>query len=318
MLTRIPVPWSNVYGLARTLIALGTAGTLIFSSTSTLFRPVALLGEAPTCQGMTSGGIFCLAPDGGLTAARWLCVAVLLLVASGWRPRWTAPLHAWVSFSVFTGIAIGDGGDQVAMVLSLLLTLPALGDPRRWHWQRLPAAAAEQRRAWALAGTGALVLLRVQMSFLYFQACVSKLPHTEWADGTAMWYWGTSVAFGPPGWLRPVVEPLLALPLGVALLTWTPLFIEISLAACLLLRQRWRWYLLAAGVGFHLSIALMMGLWSFAFAMWGGLVLLCAPLGAHLALRPRAGTVVAAAAGARQRDAAGSAGPDAARTLRAG
>ncbi|MFD6532732.1 sporulation-delaying protein SdpB family protein [Streptomyces sp. NPDC060184] len=286
MLTRVPVPWTNVYGLARTLLALGTLGTLAFSSTSTLFRPVATQGYYPICKATMRAGVFCLAPGNGLTAARWLCVAVLLVVASGWRPRWTALPHAWVSFSVFTEIAIPDGGDQITAVLSALLALTALGDPRRWHWQRLPEGAAAPRRRAVLLGATGLVLARVQMSFLYFQSCVAKLPHAEWADGTAMWYWGHSLMFGAPGPLRPLVDPVLASTAGVALLTWIPLAIEISLAASLLLAQRWRWRVFAAGVLFHLSIAVMMGLWSFALAMIGGLVILCFPLGSHLDVTP--------------------------------
>lgn len=286
MLRRVPVPWTNVYGLARTLLALGTLGTLAFSSTSTLFRPVATQGTYPVCKSLMRAGVFCLAPENGLTAARWLCVAVLLLVAAGWRPRWTALPHAWVSFSVFTEIAIPDGGDQITSVLSALLALTALGDPRRWHWRRLPEGAAARHRRAVLLGTTGLVLARLQMSFLYFQSSVAKLPHAEWADGTAMWYWGHSLMFGAPGPLQPLVDPVLASPVGVALLTWTPLAIEICLAASLLLAQRWRWRVFAAGVLFHLSIAVMMGLWSFALAMIGGLVVLCFPLGSHLDITP--------------------------------
>ncbi|MFG2924604.1 sporulation-delaying protein SdpB family protein [Streptomyces sp. NPDC048305] len=282
MLRPIPVPWTNVYGLARTLLALGTLGTMAFSGTGTLFRPVATQGQYPICEGVMRAGVFCVAPGNHLTATRWLCVLVLLVVASGWRPRWTALPHAWLSFSFFSGIAIADGGDQITAALSSLLALVALGDPRRWHWQRLRQGAASRRRAAALVGATGLVLARVQMSFLYFQSCVAKLPHAEWADGTAMWYWGHSIAFGAPGPLQPLVDPVFASPWGVALLTWTPLAIEIGLAACLLLAQRWRWRLLGAGVVFHLSIAAMMGLWSFALAMIGGLVVLCFPLGSHL------------------------------------
>ncbi|MXG29069.1 hypothetical protein GRQ63_25985 [Streptomyces sp. YIM 132580] len=281
MLRRVPVPWTNVYGLARTLLALGTLGTLAFSSTATLFRPVATQGDHPLCTGPMRASVFCLAPEDGLTPIRLLCVLVLLVVASGWRPRWTALPHAWVSFSVFSGIAIADGGDQVTVVLSSLLALTALGDPRRWHWRPLPEDAAPNRRRAVLVGATGLVLVRIQMSFLYFQSCVAKLPHAEWADGTAMWYWGNSLAFGAPGPLQPLVHPVLASPWGVALLTWAPLAIEIGLAASLLLAQRHRWYLLAAGVLLHLSIAVMMGLWSFALAMIGGLVVLCFPLGSH-------------------------------------
>ncbi|MFD6420486.1 sporulation-delaying protein SdpB family protein [Streptomyces sp. NPDC060198] len=279
--TRVAVPWTNVFGLARTLVALGTLGTLLFSSAETLFRPVATIGDYPLCEGAGSLSVFCLAPDSytGLTWLMWACVAVLLVVASGWRPRWTCLPHLYVHYSVVTGIAIGDGGDQISLILALLFVLPSLGDPRRWHWQD-PSATA--RPAWALVGAGSLVVVRLQMSLVYFQASVAKLPHAEWADGTAMWYWSHNPSFGAPGWLEPLVGALVSVPWGVALMTWTPLFIEISLAACLLLRPRARLWVGAAGVMFHLSIAMMMGLWSFSLAMAGGIVVLCLPAGSSV------------------------------------
>ncbi|MFE0045140.1 sporulation-delaying protein SdpB family protein [Streptomyces albireticuli] len=287
MLTRargIPLPWSNAYGLARTLLALGTAGTLAFSSTATLFRPVVTIGAYPLCQGMTAGGAFCLVPRGQFDLLRWLSVVVLLVVASGWRPRFTALPHAYISFSVFSGIAIGDGGDQITWILSLLLALVALGDGRRWHWQtpESPAAGVPSTRAtrgWALLGTSAWTVARLQMAFLYFQASVAKLPHTEWADGSAMYYWANNSSFGFPEWLRPLTDPVVRSPAGVAALTWVPVALELALAAALLMPQRRRWALLPLGIAFHLGIAVLMGLWSFAFAMWAGLFLLLTPVG---------------------------------------
>ena len=283
----LPVPWTSVYGLARTLVALATLGTLAFSSTASLFRPSAGQPDPVSCQGLTGTGLFCLVPESQLTLVRLLCVAALLVVASGWRPRWTALPHAWITYSLWVNIAIPDGGDQIASNLVLLFTLAALGDPRRWHWQALPADRPESTgtRVVALLGLSALVMVRLQMAFLYFQASVSKLPHAEWADGTVMWYWTNHLAFGAPGWLHPLVGPVVENPLGVALLSWVPLFIEFGLALALLVPQRWRWGLLAAGVLFHFSIGLMIGLWSFAFAMWAGLVVLCFPLGAQMGLR---------------------------------
>lgn len=49
------------------------------------------------------------------------------------------------------------------------------------------------------------------------------------------------------------------------------------------------------GVGFHFGIAILMGLWSFAFVMSGGLLLLLAPRGELIdwlrhSLRRRRGT----------------------------
>lgn len=117
------------------------------------------------------------------------------------------------------------------------------------------------------------------MSVIYFQSCVAKLPHAEWADGSALYYWINNYAFGAPDWLRPALSALAENPVGVAAMTWGPLVLEIALAAALLLPQRIRWMLLPAGVLFHLGIAVVMGLWSFAFAMWAGLLLLLTPYG---------------------------------------
>src|SRR5688500_5023921 len=128
-------PWTTVYGLARTLLALGTAGTLIFNEPGLLFRPGSGVLEYPICQSMWDFGLFCqFSPFLGL--ARWVAVAVLLVTASGWRPRWTAVPHWYVAFSFQTSAITLDGGDQVAAVLTLLLLPLALTDKRRWHWQR--------------------------------------------------------------------------------------------------------------------------------------------------------------------------------------
>ncbi|GAA2265915.1 membrane protein [Streptomyces amakusaensis] len=285
----ITTPWSNAYGLARTLVALGTAATLAFSSTSTLFRPVATIGDFPTCNGATSAAVFCLAGDDrtGLTWLKWLCVLALLIVASGWRPRLTALPHAYINYSVFAGISITDGGDQIGLILSMLFVLPALGDPRRWHWLPPPdEAGGKALRVRALIGTSGLIMIRLQMSFVYFNACVAKLPHPEWYDGTAMWYWSTNSSFGAAPWLDTILRPVVSTALGAALMTWLPLFIEIALAAALLLPQRFRYTALWAGLLFHFSIGLVMGLWTFALAMAGGLLVLCLPSGARIT-RPR-------------------------------
>ncbi|MBH1938633.1 HTTM domain-containing protein [Streptomyces sp. AV19] len=285
---RIPLPWTNVYGLARTLVALGTAGTLAVSSAETLFRPVATIGDYPLCTSTTAASVFCLAPHdyAHLTWIKWACVLVLLIVASGWRPRLTAIPHAYINYSIFSGIAIADGGDQIALILSVLFILPAIGDRRRWHWEpQQQASGTRAASVLALIGASGLFMVRAQMVVLYFQAAVAKLPHAEWQDGTAMWYWGSNLDFGPASWINTLIRPIITTPLGVGLMTWVPLVIELSLAICLLLPQRLRWWVMNAGLFFHLSIALVMGLWSFALAMAAGILVLCQPLGGSIHIR---------------------------------
>ncbi|GAA0336223.1 sporulation-delaying protein SdpB family protein [Streptomyces blastmyceticus] len=286
---RILLPWTNVYGLARTLVALGTAGTLAASSAQTLFRPVATIGDYPPCRSTTSASLFCLAPDNysHLTWLKWVCVVALLVIASGWYPRFTAVPHAYINYSVFSGISIVDGGDQIALILSVLFMLPAVGDRRRWHWQQPNGRPSDTQatRILALMGISGLVVLRLQMVVVYAQAVIAKLPHREWQDGTAMWYWGSHLDFGPAPWIDALIAPVIATPVGVAAMTWIPLVIECLLMLCLLLPQRIRWWAMGAGIAFHLCIALVMGLWSFALAMSGGIVVLCMPLGATIRAR---------------------------------
>jgi len=41
------------------------------------------------------------------------------------------------------------------------------------------------------------------------------------------------------------------------------------------------------GILLHFSIAVSMGLWSFAFSMWAGIMLLCLPIGADISVSGR-------------------------------
>ncbi|MFJ6054685.1 sporulation-delaying protein SdpB family protein [Streptomyces sp. NPDC092307] len=269
-------PWTNVYGSARTLLALGTLGTLLASHSSSLFRPSHGVDGFPNCSGVASAGLFCNVPSDRLEWARWFGVMVLAVVASGWRPRVTALPHWWVSFSFYAEATAPDGGDQITSVLTLLLIPVALTDRRRWHWEPQREQRADRGRQ-ALVAWSAMTVVRVQMAGVYFQACVSKLSHTEWANGTALYYWLRDSSFGAPHWIRPVLDPVMATPWGTQAVTWGALIVEGALFFGLFARYRARPYLLAAGISLHFSIGLLMGLWSFAMAMFAGLILFLRP-----------------------------------------
>lgn len=279
-------PWTNTVGLARTLLALGTLGTLAANSTDTLFRPTALSADVISCSGPAGMGLFCLDLPGGLEAARWIGVAVLVLVASGWRPRWTSLPHWWVSFSAMWSITPTDGGDQVTAVLTLLLLPIALTDSRRWHWDvppQSPAGPADVgfRR---IVSHFTLVAVRLQVAVIYFHAAVSKMGVTEWVDGTALYYWMTSPITASPAWLDPVVQPIVTSALGVTALSWGTIVLELLLALGLVL-PRWTWRpLLIGGIMLHASITVMIGLLSFSIAMAAALILYLCPAGRQLAL----------------------------------
>lgn len=272
---RGPAPWSNVYGLARTLIALGTCGTLAFSHSSTLFRPAVGVSQAPICEGIRQTSLFCLLPSDWLEVARWVAVAVLLVIASGWRPRWTGLPHWWVAISLHWSGVLTDGGDQIAAILTLLLLPLTLTDGRRWHWGAVTSETAGSE-AGRLVARFSWVMVRAQVAFIYLHASVGKFKVSEWVDGTALYYWLLDPIIGAPEWLANWLLPVLSHPV-VALLTWSVLVLEFWLALGLVLGRGSRRVLLPFGICFHLGIAIFHGLISFVIIMFGALVLLLRP-----------------------------------------
>lgn len=270
-------PWTNVYGLGRTLLALSAIVTLVFSRPESLFCPATGRPYAVGSTGVAAFSFFALLRD-HLELARVVAVAALAVVASGWRPRYTALVHWWLAFSFAASATLVDGGDQIAADLCLLLIPVALTDGRRWHWDRGPAGEVGEweamRRIVALLAT---IVIRLQMAGVYFHAALGKTRPQEWLDGTAIYYWFNDPGFGAPAWMMPLLRPLLLNAASVTLLTWGVIALEFLLAAALFMPQRaWR-PLLVAAIFFHAGIALIHGLISFAIAMAAGLILYLRP-----------------------------------------
>lgn len=284
-----PDPWTNVYGLARTIIALATAGTLAFSKTTTLFHPCAgLSSEPPICGSkLAASGFFCVLPI-SLEAERWLAVALLLVVAMGWRPRLTGVLHWWVSFSLANNAILVDGGDQVAMILSFLLIPVTLTDGRGWHWQPpldRPLSLNEKLRR--LLARCCFALIMLQVAGIYFHSAIGKFSVDAWTNGTALYYWMLHPSFGASPWLATFLEPVLTHQISVTLLTWTVLVLEYILSAALFMTPHRRSILLPFGIALHAGIILVHGLVSFSGIMMAALLLFLHPADRRLAWLPR-------------------------------
>ncbi|ATY84483.1 hypothetical protein CVV65_05530 [Kyrpidia spormannii] len=271
-------PWTNVYGFSRSLIALATAMTLAFNDASVFFRPAAGILTYPNRGALP--GIFNMVPASYtyLNVVRWVCVVILLLVASGWRPRITCVLHWWISYSLFTSAITIDGGEQVATVMTLLLLPIALTDNRKWHWQT-PADTLTIRNDEVLRRIVAYVTLtaiRVQVAIIYFNSTVAKLAQPEWIDGTAVYYYLNDPMLGLPSLLKNALNPILTSS-AVVIPTWGTLILQTCLFAALFApKSTWKYFLRAALL-FHESIALMLGLVSFSLIMVASLVLFLHP-----------------------------------------
>jgi antimicrobial peptide system SdpB family protein len=271
-------PWTNVYGTARTVLALATAVTLLTTPTTSLFVPGAGAPEYPHCStSLQAIGLFCTL-SGHLELARWLAVALLLVVASGWRPRWTGLVHWWIAFSFVSNATVLDGGDSVCSILSLLLLPLALTDDRRWHWDARPSREPDERETLKrLVALVTLGVIRLQVAGIYFHAAIAKFGVPEWADGTILHYLVDDPNFGAAPWFAPFARALTASPFWLAMTTWSVLLVEWLLSAGLIASKQHRGALLALGVSFHFGIVLLHGLISFGLAMMAALVLFLRP-----------------------------------------
>lgn len=272
------VPWTNVYGLARSILALSTALALIFNDARIFFRPASGFESYPYCNSGFS--LFCLVPNDYLilNITKWICIAILLLVASGWRPRITGILHWYIVYSFHSTALTLDGGEQVATVFTLLLLPITLTDPRKWHWSSYSRDTNSKKHIYsAIIAMNSYILIRVQVAILYFNSTIAKMFEEDWLNGTAVYYYANDPMLGFPDLLLNLFSPILASP-AVVFITWGTLIIQLLLFMFLIAPKKYWSYMLIAALLFHEMIAVMLGLITFSLAMLAVLILYLRPL----------------------------------------
>ena len=202
------------------------------------------------------------------SVARIVIIIILLMVMSGFFPKVTGILHFMACFSVHNYFMIINGGDEICLVMSLLLLPVCLTDNRLNQW----VYRKETPSKWNITAGMALVVIQIQAAYIYFSAGYEKLYNRQWIDGTAAYYFTSHYRLGAPDWLRHVNE-LLTLTPAVRLLSWSVLALEFLLAACLFFPSRIRKKFLVPAIIFHLLIVFNFGLVSFFFSMLGMLTL---------------------------------------------
>ncbi|WP_309248286.1 sporulation-delaying protein SdpB family protein [Bacillus nakamurai] len=267
-------PWTNVYGLARSLIALGTLLTLLFNPASVFFKT-----QNQVLDFSNTFSLFLLFPDfQHIEIIKAVCVCILVLVVIGWRPRLTGFFHWWISYSFQNSAVTLDGGDQIAAVFTLLLLPLTLTDPRKWHWAPYEESYAERRLepyyrslCWAT-----LTVIRIQVAMLYFNSIVAKLMEEEWQNGTAVYYYLNDPMLGLPDALHGLFDFMLQSKL-VMIPTWGTLIVQ-TIMFCALFAPKKYWRLvLFISIFMHEIFAVMLGLTSFSITVSGILVLFLIP-----------------------------------------
>jgi len=250
----------------RTGLALAELSVLAFSGDNLLFVPTRAAPGGISCGGLAAVSLWCAARPLPATAlvARGLAMVVLAAVAVGWRPRWTCGPHWYVAFSMKCALTLPNGGEQVAMIVSMLLVPVCLGDTRRWQWTPPSEPMTDPLRGAALAG---LIAIRIQLAIVYFEAALSKLGSAGWRDGAAMRGVLFDPEYGLPSGVRSHADLLLGHPGLIRGLTWAVLVLELSVALTLLSPPPLRRVSFVLVCALHLSIIIAMGLPSFGIVM---------------------------------------------------
>ncbi|HEX8019993.1 sporulation-delaying protein SdpB family protein [Mucilaginibacter sp.] len=280
-ISKLKNPWTNVYGLARSILAMGTALTLLINSPAVLFYNTNTGAAVPVTRTVDvfQWNFFTCFPFSA-EITRWLAIVILLVVISGWRPRYTALFHIWVSLSLIQASPFIDGGDQITSVIAILLLPVCLTDSRKWHWKNLDVSSKRlaNNPYVVLMCLSVYLVIRVQVAVIYLNAATAKLGVNEWQDGTAVWYWFKDYDFGYNFYVAKIMDPILKTPLLVTSITWFSIFFEFFLFLGLFVEQKYRKWFFISGVFFHFLIIIINGLFSFFFAMFGALILYMRPI----------------------------------------
>jgi antimicrobial peptide system SdpB family protein len=252
--------------LTRSLLALASLVTLVFSPDRALFVGGPAAPEGMRCGGPARLSLWCLsgASSHGLLVSRLAAEAVLLAALTGFRPRWTCVPHWYVSASLAWSMTEPNGGDSAAMMVTLLLIPALVRDDRRWHWTRprtpLPPA-------WRGSAYAAWLALRCQVALIYLQAALTKAAVPEWRHGEAMATVFSDPEYGFPRFVRNHFGAVLANGFVIHAATWGTLAVELAIAGCVLAGRRGRRAGVLLAVPLHCAIGLGMGLVSFGTVM---------------------------------------------------
>lgn len=268
---------TSYLGLVRSVIAFSSFLLLFFNPDSIMFHPGLGVPQVPFCNGsfITSINFFCLFPENpGL--AKIIAMIILLAVISGFYPRITGVFHFWITYSINAGLINIDGGGQVAAMLTLLLIPLTLTDPRKNHWLR----NIKQKNEYAsIVAYINILVLKLQVAYIYFDAAVSKFNVETWGNGTALYYFFNDPVVGATGLRKDVINYLFDFPLVLVISTYSVLLLELVLAAGIFYKdQKFKVRVFWMGFIFHTLIFVIFGIFTFALTMSAALVVLFLPI----------------------------------------
>lgn len=261
-------PRSCWLAVSRSLLALATFSVLAATSDSVLFPANADTPTGMRCFGVHRASLWCFVEHNstGILVVRYVTMLALLIVASGYRPRWTCLPHCYITASLTLALPLPSGAESIAQIATILLVPLCLGDRRQWQWQppRAPISPT-----WAGAAYAAWLAVRVQITIIYAEAAISKLQEGPWRAGSAMFTVINDPTYHPPSAIRNIAIEFVSYRSLAAVLTWGVLATELTIAVCALGPHLLRRIAFALSILLHVGIIVTLGLFAFGIVMIG-------------------------------------------------
>lgn len=247
-----------VLGLVSVSVYLGQ-----YSDRALLFGPNGVYGTTGIRDSAAGTGTWSLY---GLSEAPWffellfhagLVIAILVMLGVGGRAL--LAVHWVLIWSLYmANPGLMDGGDALAATATCFLLLTRC-------YSAFTVRRIRPKQAGALANvcnnTG-LLLLATQVVVVYLMAGLYKVQGQLWQDGTALYYILNVPEFFLPGITPLVVQSDWVMVIGAYATVLASVFFPV-----LVLFRAGRPIAVAAMLTFHLAIAVLMGLTSFALVM---------------------------------------------------
>lgn len=188
-----------------------------------------------------------------------------IVVAVAWTMGFLLPLSSIVllvlwrsTFDRLPGLA--NGGDNLAHLLIIYACFCNIGGPEYRSWSKRWPQWMQELRA-MIHNTG-LVAIWIQVCIVYFIAGSAKMHGEAWRNGTALYY-----ALSTEMYSSEFIQPLLAAPVLLTFLAYSTVVFQVGFPFLVGLNRHARQVALCIALSFHIGIAVVMGLTSFALFM---------------------------------------------------
>lgn len=265
--------YTNLFGMARSILGLSLLLTLIFNKFDTLYPQVN--GEPSNYlikldSIFNTLNFFLLAGLDNIKLMYYVAIIILTFVVIGFSPAISCIFHWWIQYSFNNSSSCIDGGDQIGANISLLLIPVFLFDKRLWHWKNDNIDTINSYKL--ILSNLMFKLIRLQMCVIYFHAATGKFNVTEWSNGTAIYYWVNSSFFKMSPNLADITMFLFSFPAILAIITWGIIILELLLAFSIISAKKYRKPLFITALILHFGFLLYFGLISFFLVMFCGLI----------------------------------------------